>query len=96
MTLPVRSDMSWKRCPKSSCPDYAKRLMLEVGQHETEGDLTVEHRCPTCGYCERGPRTPIAARRTSAVAERIRQHRMDGWVIPLVKDTTPWPEEIDA
>ena len=76
---------SWKRCPKSSCPDYGKRLMVEIGQAETAGDLTVEHRCPTCLYAELGPPNAKVAMRTSRLEaiERLRKQRAEGFVIPM-------------
>ena len=91
---------SWKRCPRSSCPDYGRPLALEVGAHETRGDLTAEHRCVSCGYVEYGPSTPEAARRTSAtfaeVYERILAQRQR-----LTQPSTDWgrplfPEDVDV
>ena len=92
--------MQWssKRCPRSSCPSYGRRLVLEVGQHETRGDLTTEARCMDCGYVETGPSTAESARRTSAtvaeVFDRIlaQRQRLTGDVgveIPLTYDDEP-------
>jgi len=85
---------SWKRCPRSSCADYGKRLVMEIGQDDDgyQG-LTVEHRCPTCQYCERGPSTPRSARNGSTLAALLLRQRL-GVGIPLKVDTEPWPEEV--
>jgi hypothetical protein len=82
--------MQWshKRCPRSSCPDYHRRLAVEIGQHEIRGELTVEHRCISCGYVEYGPSTPAAAWRTSRLEaiERLRKQRAEGFRVPLKYD----------
>lgn len=97
MLTPRSDTISWLRCPRSSCADYKRRLVVEVGQHEDRGDLTVEHRCPTCDYSERGPSTPAAARRSSplvrSAAERLLALRTEGVPVRLTVDDAPWPEE---
>lgn len=96
--------LSHLRCPRSSCDRYGRRLVMEIGQHESRGDLTVEHRCE-CGYVEFGPSTPESARRTSetfaevyarVLAQRLRLTGDTGVEIPLVYDDEAWPEEVDA
>lgn len=85
---------SWRRCPKTTCGDYGKRLTLDVGAHESHGELTVRHSCLACGYAEEGPRTPEAARRSSGtVAALLYRQRLEGTAVRLLPDTTPWPEE---
>ena len=79
--------MQWsnKRCPRSSCADYGHRLGIEIGQHETRGDLTVEQRCLSCGYAEFGPANAKVAMRTSRLEaiERLRKQRAEGFVMPM-------------
>jgi len=85
---------SWKRCPRSSCADYGKRLLMEIGQDENgRQGLTVEHRCLACGYCERGPSTPRAARNGLSTLSALLLRQRLGVEIPLKPDTEPWPEE---
>lgn len=92
MTLPATTDKSWLRCPRSTCDQYGKRLELDVGQHESLGDLRVRHWCPDCGYEEHGPSTPTAARRTSTtLRDLLYRQRREGIVLALHYDTTPFP-----
>jgi len=78
--------MQWSnlRCPRSSCPDYGRRLYMDAGADETRGDLTVRHWC-YCGYVEYGPSTPTAALKTSRLEaiERLRRQRAEGFVMPM-------------
>lgn len=97
MNLPSVRDgydtKSDKRCPRTTCDDYGKRLELDVGQHETHGDLRVRHYCPSCTYQEFGPSNPVAARRSSGtVHDVLYRIRREGYVMPLVYDTTPFPK----
>lgn len=81
--------LSHLRCPRSSCPDYGRRLYMEIGQDDAGiGGLTVEHRCPECQYAEFGPPNPVVAMKTSRLEaiERLRRQRLEGFVIPLRKD----------
>ena len=99
--MPQLSD---RRCPRSSCPDYRKRLNMDAGQDESRGDLAVRHWCPSCPYVESGPSTPEAARRTSTTvrkiaADRLLAQRLSGFSrdtgveIPMRKDV---PEVADV
>ena len=94
--LPPDNHASWKRCPKTSCEDYGKRLYIEVGQHESLGELTVEHRCITCQYVEFGPANPTAAKKTSrtvrSLAALLMRQRLGGVEIPLVYSPEPFPK----
>ena len=86
MTLPAATDLSWRRCPRTTCDDYGKRLQLDVGQHEDHGDLRVRHWC-LCGYQEWGPRTPTAARSApGSIAALLYRIRRDGVEIPMRTD----------
>lgn len=104
--LPVGSDrtvvlqLSWLRCPRTQCADYGKRLFLEVGQHETEGDLRLRHWC-VCGYQETSTGSPSVAARTSPilarVRDKVRRGRDDSVEVPMHYDTEPFPAgEFDA
>lgn len=97
MTLRLPSDTSWKRCPRSWCDGHGKRLYIEVGQHETDGDLNVRHVCYWCGYSERGPINPTVARKSPYMAEllaRVRAGRDYGVEIPMVYDRAT-AEDVD-
>jgi len=86
--------MQWSnlRCPRSSCPDYGRRMYMDVGADDVtgRGDLTVRHWC-YCGYVEYGPSTPAAALKTSRLEaiERLRKQRAEGFRVPLKYDTEP-------
>ena len=66
------------------CPRCHKRLVMDIGQHSTAGDLTVEHWCLHDDYRETGPSTAGSARRTSptvaaVAAENLRLRRLSGF-----------------
>jgi hypothetical protein len=94
MTLQRPPDIyaSHLRCPRSSCPDHGKRLVMEIGQDDNgyQG-LTVRHSCLGCGYAESGPSTPRAARRSSSTLAALLLRQRLGVEIPLKVDTEPWP-----
>jgi hypothetical protein len=86
------------RCTNTRCGSYAKRLALELGQDDNGvRGLEYAHRCHECGGSVASPRTPVDALTQSETVARILRHRLDGWVIPLLVDTTPFPpSELDA
>lgn len=90
----LATEYSWKRCPKTSCGDYGKRLLLDVGADATAGDLTVKHRCMSCGYAEYGPANPAVARKRlgGTLAALLLRQRLEGVEIPLRYDRSQFPK----
>lgn len=78
------------------CPRDGKRMLMDVGQDDTTGagDMRAQHYCPSCDYREmdRDWSKPLRTAGTMA-ADRLRKIRLEGRVIPIVYDTTPFPEE---
>jgi hypothetical protein len=89
------------------CPRDGKRMVLELGQQDEDGrdlgTLVMIHRCWHCPYTVRDDRRmrPLPTR-TPQFAERLKRQRLEGIVIPLVYDDSPFPvsefdeEEVDA
>ena len=80
------------------CPRDGKRMVLELGQQDEDGrdlgQLVMIHHCWHCPYTVRDDRRmrPLPTR-TETASARLRRLRLEGTVIPLVYDDTPWPEE---
>jgi hypothetical protein len=82
-------------------------MVLELGQQDEDGrdlgKLVMIHHCWHCDYRVRDDRTmkPLPTR-TKAAADRLKRLRLEGTVIPIVIDQTPFPvsefdeEEVDA
>lgn len=89
------------------CPRDGKRMVVELGQQDEDGrdigQLVMVHMCFHCTYTVRDDRRmrPLPTR-TPQFAERLKRQRLEGTVIPIVYDETPWPvsefdeEEVDA
>lgn len=97
-SLDPRSDIkSYLRCPRTTCPDYGKRLLIDTGQSENGGEIETRHYC-LCGYSERGPANPTVARKGVYMAEllaRVRAGRDYGVEIPMRTDL-PAVEEVET
>jgi hypothetical protein len=89
------------------CPRDGKRMMVELGQQDEDGRdlgaLVMWHHCWHCNYKVRDDRTmkPLPTH-TPEFAERLKRLRLEGTVIPIHYDPTPFPrsefdeEEVDA
>jgi hypothetical protein len=80
------------------CPRDGKRMVCELGQQDEDGrdlgTLVMWHHCWTCNYKVRDDRRmrPLPTR-TETAAARLRRLRLEGTVVPIQYDDTPWPEE---
>ena len=95
----IDSDLRCRRC--------SKRMVVELGQQDEDGrdlgTLVMIHSCWSCGWTIRDDRRmrPLPTRTETATA-RLRRLRLEGTVIPIVIDDSPWPmsefdeEEVDA
>lgn len=79
------------------CPHCSKRLVMQVGQDDATGagDMRATHECWSCNYSEidknwSGPLGTDRAR--TPMRELLRLQRLEGVVIPLVYDDSPFPE----
>ncbi len=89
------------------CRRDGKRMLVELGQQDEDGrdlgTLVMVHTCFHCGWTIRDDRLrrPLPTR-TPQFAERLRRQRLEGTVVPIQYDATPWPvsefdeEEVDA
>jgi hypothetical protein len=79
------------------CRYCSKRMMLELGQQDEDGrdlgTLVMIHTCWSCGWTVRDDRLrrPLPTR-TPQFAERLKRQRLEGTVIPIQYDTTPFPK----
>ncbi|HEY6110027.1 MAG TPA: hypothetical protein VIV56_14105 [Gemmatimonadales bacterium] len=95
MNLPIvtrRYDNSDLRCPYDG-----KRMILDAGQHETDGDLTIRHECLHCGHFEDATRNPTVAAKTTArpFLARTRDRVRAGVEVPMRTDL-PAEVEVEA
>jgi len=78
------------------CPRDGKRMLLEVGQDDWSGagDMRAIHTCWSCGYTEidKAWSKPLRTAGTMA-ADRLKRLRLEGTVVPIAYDDSPWPEE---
>lgn len=80
------------------CSRCHKRMVMQIGQDDSTGagDMRATHECWNCGRVETDKQwsRPLGTDPTGKVtrAERLRQLRLNGTVIPLVYDTTPFPK----
>jgi hypothetical protein len=89
------------------CRRDGKRMLVELGQQDEDGRdlgmLVMIHTCFHCGWKIRDDRRgrPLPTR-TETAAARLRRLRLEGTVVPIQYDNTPWPvsefdeEEVDA
>jgi hypothetical protein len=80
------------------CRHCSKRMHVEIGQQDEDGRdlgcLVMIHSCWSCGWTIRDDklRRPLPTR-TKAAADRLKRLRLEGTVVPIQYDDTPWPEE---
>lgn len=59
-----------------SCPKDGKRMVMELGQHDSYGGLEMTHTCWSCGYTEVGRRHPRKVFGASRLAELLAAQRL--------------------
>jgi len=92
-TLPTGYDITSDR----RCPRCHKKLAMDVGANENEGDLEIRWFCLNDDYSERGPVNPTAARKSPYMAQllaRVRAGQDQGLEIPMRTDL-PSVEEVE-
>lgn len=74
------------------CGKCGKRMLLEVGQHDSRGDLEVSHECWQCGTSvpDRAWTRPNKVAR-ELVAARLMAQRLAGWTHEVYIDPSPFP-----
>lgn len=58
------------------CTRDGKRMVLELGQHDSNGGLEMVHRCLSCGHWEMGRRHPRKVFGASRLADLLAAQRL--------------------
>lgn len=78
------------------CPFDGKRMLYEIGQDDLSGagDMRAVHFCLHCDYREidKAWSKPLKTAGTT-MADHLRRQRLEGTVLRLVYDESPFPAE---
>jgi hypothetical protein len=83
------------------CPHDGKRMVVDIGQDDTDcgsGWVQMYHQCLHCPYREldttwkRTPVVEVARSASGRTAAELLLAQRQGWDVPMRFDTTPWPK----